>query len=456
MNKSAEDSREASNTASMRFPLHIPRLDSLEALYGREKATSQRARYEDLEKRYRKHFPSGSDASRILFFSAPGRTELCGNHTDHNQGNVLAAAIDLDTVAAAAPRLDTRVRLVSEGFSAFELDISDLGARSEERGSSEAIVRGMAAGIADFAKSAARRGPQPSPLKGFDAYVESDVLPGSGLSSSAAFELLIGGIIATFSGIDLSPMELASIGQFSENVYFGKPSGLMDQLACALGNIALIGFGAPSKASVELLSFAPGDYGLSLVIAATGGSHADLTEEYAAIPAEMKAVAALFDKASLSDLASGELTARAADIRRACGDRAFLRAWHFAHETLRPAALAVAIRERDIASYLDIVKASGDSSAKYLQNLSPSTTPSTQGLMVAIALTEDFLGGEGACRVHGGGFAGTIQAYIPTPRLGEYENLMESVFGPGTVFPLRIRPYGVVCIEIQKGALDER
>ena len=405
---------------------------------------------------YREHFSGGSDPSRLLYFSAPGRTELCGNHTDHNRGNVLAAAIHLDAAAAAAPRLDSRVRVISEGFGAIELDLADLAARPEERGSSAAIVRGMAAGIADFVKSTARRGSRPSPLKGFDAYVESDVLPGSGLSSSASFELLIGAIFATFSGIDLSPMELASIGQFSENAYFGKPSGLMDQMACALGTIALIGFGDPSKANVELLSFSPEDYGLSLVIVSAGGSHAELTEEYAAIPAEMKAVAALFGEPDLSGIASSELASRAAEIRRVCGDRAFLRAWHFAHETLRPAALATAIRERDIASYLGIIKASGDSSAKYLQNLFPSTLPSSQGLMVAIALTEDFLGGEGASRVHGGGFAGTIQAYIPSPRLSEYVRLMESVFGPGAVFPLRIRPYGVVCIEIQKGALDER
>jgi len=456
MNNSAEDSHDAGNVASMRLPLRIPRLVSLEDLYGRGAAATQKIRYEGLAKGYSDHFSSGSDAAQLLFFSAPGRTELCGNHTDHNHGNVLAAAISLDTVAAAAPRRDARVRVVSEGFRAFELDLADLAAHPEERGSSAAIVRGMAAGIADFARSAARRGSAPSPLRGFDAFVQSEVLPGSGLSSSAAFELLIGGIIATFSGIGISPMEIASIGQFSENVYFGKPCGLMDQMACALGNIALIDFGDPSKTRVELLRFAPGDYGLSLVIVSTGGSHADLTEDYAAIPLEMKSVAAFFGRTALSGLTSGELIDRAADIRRACGDRAFLRAWHFVKETARPATLATAIRENDIASYLAIIRASGDSSAKYLQNLSPANSSSAQGLMVAIALTEDFLRGEGACRVHGGGFAGTIQAYIPTSRLSGYEDLMESVFGPGTVFPLRIRPYGVVCIEIQKGALDER
>ncbi|MFA5851633.1 MAG: galactokinase family protein [Spirochaetales bacterium] len=448
MNNSAEDSHEAGDTASMRLPLRIPRLDSLEDLYGHDAAAAQKTRYEGLAKGYGSHFSSGSDAAQLLFFSAPGRTELCGNHTDHNHGNVLAAAISLDTAAAAAPRRDARVRVVSEGFPAFELDLADLSVHVEERGSSAAIVRGMAAGIADYAKSAARRGAAPSPLRGFDAFVQSEVLSGSGLSSSAAFELLVGGIIATFSGIEISPMEIASIGQYSENVYFGKPCGLMDQMACALGNIALIDFGDPLKANVELLRFAPSDYGLSLVIVSTGGSHADLTEDYAAIPAEMKSVAAFLSKTDLSRLTSGQLIDSVADIRRACGDRAFLRAWHFVKETARPAALAAAIRQNDIVSYLATIRASGDSSARFLQNLSPANKPSAQGLMVAIALTENFLGGEGACRVHGGGFAGTIQAYIPTSRLSDYVNLMESVFGPGTVFPLRIRPYGVVCIEI--------
>jgi galactokinase len=268
--------------------------------------------------------------------------------------------------------------------------------------------------------------------------------------------VLIGGIIALLSGIEISPAEIAAIGQYAENAYFGKPCGLMDQMACALGNIACIDFGDPTSINVELLCFDPAEYGLSLAIVSTGGSHADLTDDYAAIPAEMKSVAAYFGKPALAGIRLDELANNAASIRRSCGDRAFLRAWHFVKETSRPAALAQAIRERDIAAYLSIVRASGDSSAKYLQNLYPPSVPEAQGLVVALALTEEFLDGQGACRVHGGGFAGTIQAYVPHRRLDAYSEFMESVFGPGVLFPLRIRPYGVVCIEIPKGALDER
>ena len=434
------------------LPAGVPLLSSLEALYLHDALESQRGRYRALEETLRSRLSGRAKRSGdegIFFVSAPGRTELCGNHTDHNRGRVLAAAIDLDTVAAVSPREDKLARVASKGFGEFEVDLSDLAGRSSEAGSSAAIIRGVAAGIAERFGAADR-------LRGFDAVVDSEVLPGSGLSSSAAFEVLAGGILCAISGVRAAPSRLAEIGQFAENEYFGKPSGLMDQMASALGSVAAIDFGAPEGFSVELLRFDPADYGLALAIVATGGSHADLTADYAAIPAEMRAVAALFGRRVLAGVTASELAAKASEIRKTCGDRAFLRAWHFAHETERPAALASAIKDGDIGAFLATVGASGDSSAKYLQNLYSIKDPREQGLLSALALTEDFLAGGGACRVHGGGFAGTIQAYIPVARLDAYRSLMESAFGPGSVYPLRIRPFGVVCIDLKKGAIDER
>jgi galactokinase len=427
-------------------------LASLESLYPPDALEAQRKRYRALEASLRARLASRGEppaGGEIFFVSAPGRTELCGNHTDHNHGKVLAAAIDLDSVAAVAPREDMLARVASRGFGEFEVDLADLAARSAEAGTSAAIIRGVAAGLAERFGAAGR-------LRGFDAVVDSEVLPGSGLSSSAAFEVLAGGVLCALSGVQASPAQLAEIGQYAENAYFGKPSGLMDQMASALGSVAAIDFGAPGGCEVELLRFDPADYGLALAIVATGGSHADLTEDYAAIPAEMRAVASLFGRDVMAGVSAAELASKAAEIKRACGDRPFLRAWHFVKETDRPAALAGAIKRGDIGSFLAVVRASGDSSAKYLQNLYSIKAPREQGIPSALALTEDFLAGEGACRVHGGGFAGTIQAYLPIARLESYRSLMESAFGPGSVYPLRIRPFGVVCIDLKKGAIDER
>jgi len=431
------------------LPSRIPRLASIDPLYAQVAIPSQKARYAKLASAFAEQFPEYAGRPAPLFFSSPGRTELCGNHTDHNHGKVLAASIDLDTIAAAAPRRDGLVRIVSEGFGAFEVDLAELSALPRERGSSAAIVRGMAAALA------AGRG-RDSPVRGFDALVRSDVLPGSGLSSSAAFEVLVGAMFSIFSGLDASPAEIAEAGRHAENVYFGKPCGLMDQLACALGNTAAMDFADPAEAKVELLRFDPDDYGLSLVIVATGGSHADLTEDYAAIPAEMKAVATILGRPTLAGTSRKELLDRVGEIHGRCGDRAFLRAWHFVGETERSSLLGKAILEGDIGACLAVIKASGDSSARFLQNLYPARSPLEQGLPLALALTEDFLAGSGACRVHGGGFAGTIQAYVPLSRLEAYRVLMRSVFGEASVFPLRIRPYGVVCIENPQGASHER
>lgn len=421
------------------LPLAVPRLESLGALYGVDTLPSQIMRYGKLKAEFFAHFLERSGLSEPAFFSAPGRTELCGNHTDHNHGKVLAAAISLDTIAAAAPRGDCLVRIFSEGFGPFEVDLADLSVRREERGSSAAIVRGVASGFAP------RRPADLEPF-GFDAVVQSDVLPGSGLSSSAAFEVLVGAIVSGFWKIEASPAEIAKVGQYAENRYFGKPSGLMDQMASALGSVVAIDFGLASGAQAQMRRFDPEAYGLCLVIVSTGGSHADLTDEYAAIPGEMKAVAGLFGRSVLDGISRADLLSRVAEIRSACGDRAFLRAWHFAAETERPIAMAEAIAKGDISAFLTVVRASGDSSWRFLQNVQSSKSAQVQGPAVALAITEEFLGGKGASRVHGGGFAGTIQAYVPTERFDAYRALMEGVFGPGSVVKLRIRPCGVVRI----------
>lgn len=477
------------NLAGLEPPKQIPRLESLAALYEKGELETQTLRYRRIEEGFFARFPERKSESP-LFFSTPGRTELCGNHTDHNGGMVLAAAVNLDMAAAALPRTDKKVRIHSEGFGSFELDIGELRPRAEERTSSQALVRGMAEGLSKSigAESTASEGitgggkPQGdcgkareggAVLRGFDAFIDSRVPLGSGLSSSAAFEVLIGSIFAVFGGMKVSPTELALIGRDAENKYFGKPSGLMDQTACAVGSLALIDFADPGRAAISLLSFDPDRFGYALAILSTGDSHADLTEDYASIPREMKAVATLLGKEWLCGTARDQLLLRAAEIRAACGDRAFLRAWHFAGETRRPQALAEAIASGDIATYLGIVRASGDSSYKYLQNIYPERSPPraprdgvvvsggcpasrdgvtgyrspSQGIAFALALTEDFLGGKGACRVHGGGFAGTIQAYIPADRVAEYQALVEKNLGTHSLYWIKIRRHGAVCIE---------
>jgi len=428
-------------------PASVPRIKNLSLVGADGSAGAQAERYAHLAACFRRHFPDQAGAARLRLYSSPGRTELCGNHTDHNHGTVLAASIQMDMAAAAAPRADSVVHIVSEGFGEFSLDIADAAVHPEEEGRSEALVRGIAEGIR---KEAAKSGLSAT-LCGFSACIQSDVPPGSGLSSSASFEVLVGCILADCSNIALSPPQIAMIGQYAENTYFGKPCGLMDQMACALGNIAAIDFEKPQAPAIRLFRFDPENFGYSILIVNTGGSHADLTDNYRDIPAEMTAVARLFGKDVLRGLSVGDIVGKMPEIRQSCGDRAFLRAYHFITENQRPAELVRAMLDTDMEHYLSIVRESGESSWKYLQNLYPCESPREQGLGIALALTEDFIarkaGGRGACRVHGGGFAGTIQVYVPTEKIDDYRAEMQKLFGEGSVFPLRVRPYGVVCID---------
>jgi galactokinase len=437
-----------------------------ESLYGREETASARARYtaliEGILEDSRRGFPAAEfpeTRGALRVFTAAGRTELGGNHTDHNRGKVLAASIQLDAVAVAAPRRDRKVFFRSAGFPDVSVDVSDLDARPEERGATESLVRGIAAELA-------RRG---TPVRGFTANAASTVLPGSGLSSSAAVEVLICRVFDNlFAGGKRSALELAQIGQIAENTYFGKPCGLMDQAACAFGGAVAIDFKDPANPTVKQISFDLTAAGYALCVVNTHGSHADLTADYAAIPAEMKAAAAFFGKRVLREIEPRELFARAAEVRKAAGDRAFLRAVHFFNENRRVDAMLALLEtmrsnpgkpdRRNILDFLSLVNQSGDSSWELLQNVYSPQKPGEQGVSLALALTRDFLESAatgsytdaampeppvtGAARVHGGGFAGTIQAYIPLDCFDAYRARMEGVFGAGAVTILRIRPIG--------------
>jgi len=419
-------------------------------LYGPESIERERRRYAGLIEGLSSQagFPE-----KVRVFSAPGRTELGGNHTDHNRGRVLAAAVHLDAVAAVVPRSDNTVFFRSAGFPDVLVNLEGadgLSPRPQERGTTEALVRGIAA---EFA----RRGVLPG---GFSANVSSTVLPGSGLSSSAAVEVLLAKIFDTlYGGGQCSALELARISQKAENDYFGKPSGLMDQAASASGGVVAIDFADPAAPEVTAIDFDPLSAGLALCVVNTRGSHADLTPDYAAIPQEMNAVARFFGKSFLREIELSPLMAHAGELRKTTGDRALLRAIHFCNENRRAQAMAELLRQPDKAErmgrFLELVNESGDSSWELLQNLYSPREPREQGLPLALAVSREFFREQGllatdtaataaACRVHGGGFAGTIQAYIPVAALDGYCRRMEALFDPGAVTVLRIRPIGAV------------
>lgn len=370
-------------------------------------------------------------------FSAPGRTELGGNHTDHQHGLVLAAAVTLDTKAAAAENNDGCIRVISEGYAPVTVPIDELEKHPEERNTTAALVRGVAAGFL-------RRG---YGVRGFDAYVVSDVLPGSGLSSSAAFEVLIGTVINALSGGALSPVEIARIGQYAENKYFGKPSGLMDQTASAVGGIVAIDFADPGAPVITPVEFDFAECGYALCIIDSGADHAELTEEYAAITNELKAVCRVFGKEHLREVDEHEFYARIAEVRRAAGDRAALRAAHVFNENKRCTVETAALGNGDFERFLQLVSESGRSSWMYLQNVIPTGSTARQELAFALLLCERLLGGRGAFRVHGGGFAGTVQAFVPEDMLAGFRAGIDSVLGAGSCHVLSIRREGGCMME---------
>ena len=367
------------------------------------------------------------------FFSAPGRTEISGNHTDHQHGCVLAAAVNLETVAEVLVMDDPTIIIHSEGYPSVEIDLNDLEIHSDEMNSTKALVRGVAA-------SFAQRGAE---LKGFLAKVKSTVLPGSGLSSSAAFEVLIGTIInELFFEKNLTAVEIAQIGKFAENVYFGKPCGLMDQTASSVGGMVFIDFADPKNPIVEKLEFDFEKAGHALCIIDCGADHANLTGEYAAIPNELKDLCAHFGKEVLRDIPESEFFAKLPAIRHKVSDRAILRAIHFYQENARVQKQAAALKDNDFDTFLKLVKESGRSSWMYLQNITPAGYVEHQDMALALAMCDTLLAGRGAFRVHGGGFAGTVQAFVPTDMLDAFKNGIENIFGKDSCHVLSVRSDG--------------
>ena len=369
------------------------------------------------------------------YFSAPGRTEIGGNHTDHQRGRVLAGAVNLDTVAAVRLNGTNLIRIQSKGYPMCVVDVTQLTPVESEINSTPALVRGVAARFAQLGCE----------VGGFDAYCESTVLPGSGLSSSAAYEVLIGTIVNhLFFDAKLSQPEIAQISQYAENVFFGKPCGLMDQMASAVGNLVTIDFFDKENPVIEPVDFDFASCGHALCIIDSGADHADLTDEYAAVPGEIKAVAACMGKEVLTQIDEAEFYANIRELRKACGDRAVMRCIHFYQENARVPQQVAALKEGDFEKFLSLVKQSGYSSYMYLQNVIPAGYKAHQDVAVALGLAEHYLQGRGAYRVHGGGFAGTIQAFVPFDILDQFVAGMDSVLGEGACHVLSIRPQGGV------------
>ena len=374
----------------------------------------------------------------VTLFSVPGRTELSGNHTDHNNGRVLAASVDIDIIAIAAKVEGDTVRIKSVGYREDTVDISSPSPESVRKGSSSAII----SGIADyFNKHGLVSG-------GFYAYTTSDVMTGSGLSSSAAFEVMCARIFSEFyNGGKVSAMELAKAGKYAENEYFGKPCGLMDQAACASGGCLWMDFENNTDTKTEKIDFDLAKYGYSLCIVNTGGNHADLTDDYASGPAEMRSIAALMGKNVLRVCDEEDFMGRISYLRTLVGDRAIMRAMHYFAENKRVDAQKEALLNGSIDDYLALVTASGNSSFKFLQNVYTTQNVEEQGISLALAVTERF---GAVCRVHGGGFAGTIQAYIPTERVDDYKKTVEDIFGENACNVYTIRPYGAAVVTTEE------
>lgn len=407
--------------------------DQLVDLYAdRSKIAYQTARYIQAIESYENLF----GANEVAVFSAPGRSEVGGNHTDHQHGEVLAASINLDAIAVARKTDDGMVRLVSDDYPQICIDVADLERKEEETATTAALIRGVLHG-------AAKRG---FAVGGFEAYVTSDVLIGAGLSSSAAFETLLGTLVSEiYNDGNMDAVTNAKIGQYAENLFFGKPCGLMDQMACSVGSLVHVDFADPENPVVEKVELDLNQFGYSLCITDTKGSHADLTADYAAVPEEMKKVASFFEKEFMLEVSMKELVANMDAVRKQCGDRAVLRAIHFLNENERVRQEVAAIREERLEDFLSLVQESGHSSFEYLQNVFTTHDVQHQNISLALAMSESVLkNGAGVCRVHGGGFAGTIQAFVKNEKVQDYRILMEHIFGEGSCSLLKIRQSGGV------------
>ena len=374
------------------------------------------------------------EAEDIALFSAPGRTEIGGNHTDHQHGCVLAGSVNLDVIAAARPNGTNTVRIQSRGYNMDTIDLADLEIHPEQFDKAIALIRGVIKRFVELGYE----------VKGFDAYTTSSVLKGSGLSSSAAFEVLVGTIInGLFANSEVNPIEIAKFGQYAENVYYNKPSGLMDQMASSVGSVVAIDFNSTENPIVEKVEFDLAKNGHALCIIDSGADHADLTDEYASVPSDMKEVAAFFGRDYLREVDVNDFYANIKNIREKIhNDRALLRAIHFFNDNERAQKEVKALEKNDFEEFCRLIKESGRSSYMYLQNVFAASMPKAQAVSLTLALCDKILGDRGAYRVHGGGFAGTVQAFVPFDMLDEFKSKMEAVLGEGMCHVLSIRPVG--------------
>ena len=406
-------------------------------LYGEKQAEENTERYRQMIEKFKETYGDRD----ILMFSSPGRTEISGNHTDHNHGKVLAGSINLDCVGIAARNDSSVVNLVSETFNQkFSIDIGDLEP-SERKAGTEDLVRGLLQGFQESGYE----------IGGFDAYITSNVISSAGVSSSASFEMLLCSMINTFFNHGrMDTVAYSHVGKYAENVYWDKASGLLDQMACAAGGLITIDFKNPKEPEVEKIAFDFGAQKHKLIIVNTGKGHADLSEDYSSVPKEMKSVAAYFGKEVCADITEKQVLENLAAVREACGDRAVMRALHFFEENKRVEAEVLALKENRFNDFLSEITESGNSSWKWLQNCFTNHSYQEQGISIALALTELFIKEKkcGACRIHGGGFAGVIMAMLPEELADEYADYMEAALGKGNVYLMSIRPYGAVCLNL--------
>jgi len=409
-------------------------LDSIfQTLYG-DHVPAQKKRYLDAIDAYQREFGENDPVS---LFSSPGRTEIGGNHTDHNRGKVLAGSVDLDIIAVASPLPELLADVRSAAFSSDRIDLSQLEPQSKEKNRSAALIRGVAKGLSQRGYA----------YGGFRAYTDSRVPKGSGVSSSAAFEVLLATVQNTFYNQGkVSPVEIAQISQFAEREYFGKPCGLMDQAACALGGICMIDFADEKNPVITPIPFRFAESGYKVCLVAVGGDHADLTDLYAAIPEKMHRVAAFFGEETLSRISFEQLLSRITLLRKHLPDDAILAAMHFLRETERVPRQAEALRKGDFPRFLSLITASGHSSYEYLQNVWIPMEGANQGAAIALNLASDLLAEDGAWRIHGGGFGGTTQNFVPDEKVPVFRKTVESVFGEGACHVLSIRPVGPICL----------
>lgn len=405
-------------------------------LYGPQAAESNIVRYQELVKNFQKKFPE----EEVMLFCSPGRTEISGNHTDHNHGKVLAGSINLDCVGVAAKNNSSKVHIISETYNqSFTIDLNDLAPSDKKAGTID-LVKGLLKGFLESGYE----------IGGFNAYITSNVISAAGVSSSASFEMLLCSILNTFFNEGrMSTVAYAHIGKYSENVYWDKASGLLDQMACAVGGLITIDFKEPASPVVEKIDFDFGSQNHSLIIVNTGKGHADLSADYSSVPVEMKKVAEFFGKEVCAEITEEDVIGHLGEIREYAGDRAVLRALHFFEENKRVESEVKALKENRFDDFLKNITASGNSSWKWLQNCFTNHSYQEQGITVALALTELFIAEKqrGACRVHGGGFAGVIMALLPNELVDEYVEYIEKALGEGNAYRMSIRPYGAICFD---------